>query len=299
MPARLDRVLSLWVNRSMSSAGQRERSTGLPILMYHSISEDPELGIHPYYRVATTPARFADQMRWMAEANLRGISLEDALQLQLRKDPEIHRCVVLTFDDGFEDFYTEAWPILARHGFTATMYLPTSFIADQRKTFRGKTCLLWSEVREMRARGIRFGSHTVSHPKLYDISFEMIATELKESKAQMEHQLGEKINSFAYPFAFPQEDLNFVTTFAGLLRRFEYQSCVTTIIGCALPEDDLLQLKRLPANSCDDRLLFTAKLNGAYDWLGAFQRASRQLRFWAKPGKARRAVVSSEQPIIA
>ncbi len=66
MPARLDRVLSLWVNRSMSSAGQRERSTGLPILMYHSISEDPELGIHPYYRVATTPARFADQMRWMS-----------------------------------------------------------------------------------------------------------------------------------------------------------------------------------------------------------------------------------------
>jgi hypothetical protein len=62
------------------------------------------------------------------------------------------------------------------------------------------------------------------------------------------------------------------------LRELGYASCVTTVIGRMQAGDQPLRLKRLPANSCDDRALFMAKLDGAYDWLGSAQRSVRQLK---------------------
>ena len=98
---------------------------------------------------------------------------------------------------------------MQRHKFTATMYLPTAFISDQRKSWSGRECLIWSEVRNLRGEGVRFGSHSVNHRTLYEISWTEIEKELKESKVRLEQELGETIPSFAYPFAFPQEDRGF------------------------------------------------------------------------------------------
>jgi peptidoglycan/xylan/chitin deacetylase (PgdA/CDA1 family) len=156
--------------------------------------------------------------------------------------------------------------------------LPTAFIASTRKSFRGKECLTWSEVRELRRQGARFGSHTVNHPKLHELSWESIDRELAASKQTIEAELGEAIDGFAYPYAFPQEDRSFTKTLADRLQRLGYQNCVTTAVGRNQANGDPYRLKRLPANSCDDRPLFAAKLDGAYDWLGSAQRTVRQLK---------------------
>ncbi len=273
MPAlRLDRCLTLSWFRLWHRAGAGH----LPILMYHSVSDEAEEGVQPYYRLATSPRRFADQMQWLGETGHVGVSLEEALALRGREQ-EGRLPVAITFDDGFRDFHTGAWPVLKRHGFTATMYLPTAFIDAPRKSFRGKECLTWDEVRELRAQGVRFGSHTVNHPKLHELPWETIETELAVSKQSIERELNEEITGFAYPYAFPQEDRGFTGTLAGLLRKLGYRNCATTVIGTDAGENPFC-LKRLPANSCDDQSLFVAKLQGAYDWLGSAQRTVRRLK---------------------
>jgi peptidoglycan/xylan/chitin deacetylase (PgdA/CDA1 family) len=106
--------------------------------MYHSISGDPEPGVTSYYRTVTSPSRFAEQMQWLREHDYRGVSLHEGLAWLDEKasdnnlpiNPDLgsfKQPVALTFDDGFRDFHTAAFPILQACGFTATMYLPTSF----------------------------------------------------------------------------------------------------------------------------------------------------------------------------
>jgi peptidoglycan/xylan/chitin deacetylase (PgdA/CDA1 family) len=282
MPARLDRLVSVCLHRASPWSNRGPAAKHVPILMYHSISEERESHVHPYYRLATRPARFAEQMQWLADSGWTGVSLEEAFRLLATGRTHGRGVAAITFDDGFRDFYTGAWPVLKHYGFSATMYLPTAFIGAPRKSFRDKECLDWNEVRELRAGGIQFGSHTVNHVKLYPLSRPAISEELRASKERLEQELGEGVDSFAYPYAFPQEDGWFTREFSELLRCQGYRNCVTTVVGCARLWDDPFCLKRLPVNSEDDRSLFVSKLSGAYDWLGTFQRAYRQARSWQR-----------------
>jgi len=195
--------------------------------------------------------------------------------------------VAITFDDGFQDVLTEAWPALSRHGFTATVFLPTAFIGDQTRRFQNRACLTWAEVRELRRGGLRFGSHTVHHEILYDLDWPRIQPEITDSKLELEQRLGERVTSFAYPFAYPQSDHAYVARLSALLRESGYESCVTTRVGRARRGDSPYTLKRLPANTLDDDRLFAAKLRGAYDWVAAAQSGAKWVRHRLTRGRAR------------
>jgi peptidoglycan/xylan/chitin deacetylase (PgdA/CDA1 family) len=206
------------------------------------------------------------------------MSLEETLPVISSGETTRNCPVALTFDDGFRDFYSVAWSILRQHAFSATVYLPTGFVSEEAKLFRGKRCLTWDEVRELRRNGIHFGSHTINHPKLYELSWREIQIESTISKERIQQELQQEITSFAYPYAFPQEDECFTQRLRHVLRKAGYRNCATTMIGRAEAESDSFYLRRLPINSCDDKILFAAKLGGAYDWLGHIQRASRVLK---------------------
>jgi peptidoglycan/xylan/chitin deacetylase (PgdA/CDA1 family) len=300
---RLDRLLSLHLFRPIQRAGFGGRTFGIPILMYHSISEDEGSGVADYYRTNTSPAVFERQMRFLRDEGFHSVDLDQALRLLENQAAPEMKAFVITFDDGFRDFYTSAFPILNKYGFTATMYVLTGFIGDGRKSFKGRECLIWSEVRELRRQGIQFGSHSVSHPVLYELSWKEIESELTCSKTEVEGQLKEEVTSFAYPYAFPQQDRRFIEGFMELARASGYRNCVTTIIGRVKPGANQFCLKRLPANDCDDTALLAAKLQGAYDWLASPQTLIKNLKMCLRgskkrdPGPAQTAQRRPEAPV--
>ena len=276
--ARLDRFLTLYgfsALRKIASA----KNPSIPILMYHSISDEPESG-HPYFWINTSRIRFARQMQLLKENDYTVISLAkaaDILESAQDQDNSSPRYVVLTFDDGYHDFLKHAWPILAGHGFIATMFVSTDFIGDRRMQFNGRDSLTWSEVRELREQGVSFGSHTMSHPKLYGLPWKEVRRELLNSRLRLEDELQTPAPCFSYPFAFPQEDRIFVARFRQELIDQGYRTAVTTTIGLAQRGSDSLCLKRLPVNEGDDERLLRAKLAGAYDWLYGAQYLSRRI----------------------
>ncbi len=275
---RIDRLLTTAFFHPLRRAGLGGRGFRLPILMYHSISADPENGVAPYYRTNTEPLIFRQQMHCLASRGCKTADLPQVVQW-LRGGPPLEKnTVVLTFDDGFHDFLIHGFPVLRAHGFTATVFLSTAFVGNKGRSFKGKEFLSWPEVREMRKAGMAFGSHTVNHPELVDLSGPEIERELRDSRAEIEQQIGEPVSTFAYPYAFPQGNRPFARNFRDLLIQSGYGCCLTTEIGRVKAGDDPYRLKRLPVNSLDDRPLLQAKLEGGYDWLAAAQAAAKSIK---------------------
>ena len=268
--SRLDRLATLYFFQPLRRLRPAGRA-GVPILMYHSMSEVAQNGVRPYYQTVTTPRVFAEHMEYLSRGRYKATTLADAVRLSQSPGPRTEKVVVVTFDDGFRNFYTDAFPILNKCGFTATVFLPTACIGETALKFKGMECLTWSQIRELQRLGVQFGSHTVTHPQLRSIKTENVQTEVRASKATIEDKLSAPVNSFAYPFAFPETDRLFRQRLRAILEDAGYENGVSTIIGTAGRTDDRFFMKRLPVNSRDDLRLFRAKLEGAYDWLHTFQ----------------------------
>jgi peptidoglycan/xylan/chitin deacetylase (PgdA/CDA1 family) len=253
----------------------RRAPAGIPILMYHSISENPESHKNPYYHTCTSPQVFRQHVDFLASNGYNTISLGEAVRKLENGAQTTEKLVVLTFDDGFEDFYTEAFPALCASRYTATVFLPTAYIGDSPREFKGTPCLTWGEIRELRKAGVEFGSHTVTHPQLRELPAAGIEQELVSSKQEIETRLGAPVASFSYPYAFPEADHTFRQRLHDMLVQAGYENAVSTIVGTADSSSHRLFLERIPVNSGDDDAFLAAKLRGGYEWLHAFQLASK------------------------
>lgn len=272
---RADRLATLYLSYPFRRIIFPLHRLSVPILMYHSISHPSEKQRHPYFETATSPTVFAEHIKFLKESGYRTITLAEAIQYIESGTPDSVAKVVITCDDGFKDFYTEAFPVLDRHQATATVFLPTSYIAEERRQFKSWECMRWSEVRELRKAGIDFGSHTLTHQHLKCLKRSEIDTELRCSKERIENELGCSVESFSYPFAFPETDSAFKVMLKDLLKTLGYKNGVTTVVGTLGVGDDLYFMPRLPINSWDDLPLFRAKLAGAYNWLRYVQYAAK------------------------
>lgn len=257
------------VRRMFPPKGRR-----VPILMYHSVS-DREEGGHPYFRTVTSPAAFERQMEYLHGHGYAPVRIGEAVEYLNGRREIPGQPVVITFDDGYADFMSAAYPVLARYGFTAIVYLPTAFIGETARRFKECGCLTWNQVRELHGLGIEFGSHTVNHPKLVDLPAKVVEEEVRRSKEAIEQEIGAAVTSFAYPYAFPETKRSFATMLRGMLKGAGYENGTSTVIGVAGERDDRLFLKRLPMNGLDDGRMMGAKLAGGYDWLGGLQYAKK------------------------
>jgi peptidoglycan/xylan/chitin deacetylase (PgdA/CDA1 family) len=234
--------------------------------MYHSISENLFGMSHPYYHINTVPGVFSQQMRWLRSEGYRSIDLYEAW-VGLETGADMTKKVVITFDDGYRDFYIDGLETMKQCGLHATIFLATDRIKNHPVRIEGADYLTWKEVRELHKEGIRFGSHTITHPDLRSLGPDQIECELGHSKEIIEQNLSAPVELFSYPFAFPEEDECFTKFLEGLMENLGYEAGVSTILGRASRKNNRFFLPRLPVNTWDDPQLLRAKLEGGYDWL--------------------------------
>ncbi len=263
---RIDRLTTLYFGLPIAKMVGPKSGRRVPILMYHSISENLFGKSHPYSHINTSPTVFRKQMVYLRQAGYRSIDLNE-LTKGFEYGADLTKTVVITFDDGYQDFLTDAMPVLKQCGFAATVFLATGRIQHSAMRLEGVDYLTWPQVRELHQEGIRFGSHTVTHPDLRCMGPEQIEYELGYSKEVIEQNLGVAVDSFAYPFAFPEEDSSFTRLLLDELENQGFENGVTTILGRAGSRCNRFFLPRLPVNSWDDESFFRAKLAGGYDWL--------------------------------
>lgn len=284
-PFRSDRIVTLYVVQPLRLFRPNRTSVHVPILMYHSIPDGvTDRRAHPYFSTETSVRVFESHMKFLRDSGYRTVTTADVVALANSPRKPHDRAIAITFDDGYRDFYANAFPILQKYGFQATVYLPTRYVDEETATFNGKTCMTWGEVRELRRHGISFGSHTVNHPQLWHVSLSDVEHEVSSSKRVIEDQLGEAIQSFAYPYAFPESDVSFTRALRNLLEDSGYDNGVSTVIGSYHSQHDRFFLKRLPVNLWDDLALFRAKLEGSYDWLHVAQYLRKKFE---RPGRSK------------
>ncbi|MEV5568990.1 polysaccharide deacetylase family protein [Spirillospora sp. NPDC052269] len=171
----------------------------VPILMYHSVTDRPT----PETRGLSVPvAAFADQMAHLTAHGFTPIPFS-ALGSTARARGE--RPVVITFDDGYADFHENALPVLERHGFAATVFVTTGWLADAGADAAGRPLdrmLSWAQVAEAAAHGIEIGGHSHSHPQLDQLDDHALREELVRSRGLLEDRLGEPVRTMAYPFGY-------------------------------------------------------------------------------------------------
>lgn len=167
-----------------------------PVICYHRIGGPLELGVT---RVARDV--FQRQMRTLARTGWRTVTLSD-----LDSQADTSRAFLLSFDDGYADLAEHAYPVLADLGFTATTFLVTDYVGgtnawDARYTWRPLRHLDWDSVERWQARGMTYGSHTASHPRLTWLNDARVSDELGRSRELLVRRLGSAAGqAIAYPF---------------------------------------------------------------------------------------------------
>jgi peptidoglycan/xylan/chitin deacetylase (PgdA/CDA1 family) len=177
----------------------------IPILMYHSISRSTN---PKFRRFAVPPESFAVQMAYLYQHGYSPFNVTQLVRMLSQEQSTLpKRPVVLTFDDGFADFFTSTLPLLRHYNFTATVYVATGFIGGTSRWLQpeGETLrsmLMWDQLCEIRAEGIECGAHTHSHPQLDTLPLPAARKEITQSKELLEQHLGQEVSSFAYPFGY-------------------------------------------------------------------------------------------------
>lgn len=189
------------VRQSTGKVLWRELTYGTPILMYHALGLAHEPAA-PYVMLAD---RFATQMTWLKRMGYRPISLEQFLVAHRDRRPVPAGSVVITFDDGYADNYTHAFPVLQQQDIPATIFLVTGHIGlengwDEQRQLAGRPLMCWAQIHEMMQEGVQFGAHTCTHPALTTISENRAEEEIALSRKQLEEGLGVLVDLFAYPY---------------------------------------------------------------------------------------------------
>lgn len=195
---------------------------GFVCLTYHRIADEksrhpsghpPQIDPAgpPYDSWAVSPARFAAQMEWLARRGWRGISVGESLQKRRR------RSIALSFDDGYADFLEEAWPVLRRHGFGATLFVLAGCLggtADWSPVW-GAPLLGAPQLRRLAAAGVEIAAHGLRHRPLDGLSRQAARRELALARRGLEQAVGCQVSGLAYPYGRTSPSLRKAAAGAG------------------------------------------------------------------------------------
>jgi len=209
------------------------------ILTYHSISDGPP-------PLCIRPELFSEQMAWLSTNGHTVIPLADLVRALVEGQSLPREAVALSFDDGFQDFYESAFPVLRKFGFPATVFVVTGHCGatngwpGQPDSVEEARLLSWQQVRDLAREGVEFGAHTVTHPDLSQLPREAIEREILTSERELETQIGHPVRFFSYPYGrYTREAREIVGQI--------FKGACSARIGRVQPESDALCLPRIDA----------------------------------------------------
>jgi len=231
------------------------------ILMYHMVSS--HIKNTKFNGLRVEPIEFEKQIKYLVDNNWTFFTISELIE---KKDNLPYKSVVITFDDGYEDNFTNAFPILKKYNVKATIYIVVDRHdrewSSKRKEknnsgeLKNKPKLQDEQIIELINSGlIEIGSHTITHDNLPTLNFEDKKVEIKDSKTKIEEKFKIRCNSFCYPFGlYDREDIKIV-------KESGYTNATITKKGIDdLSKTDLFELKRITVSGKDNLIAFKIKL---------------------------------------
>jgi len=252
-----------YVSRNMPTRGT------IAILTYHSLDDSGSV-------LSTPPQVFAEQMQILSDSDMKVISLDQARGVLSNGSPA-ERLVAITFDDGFQNFRKRGLPILQQYGFPATVFLVTGYCGrenswpGQPRSIERRPLLRWTEVKEMSAAGITFGSHTRTHPDLTTATSQLAEEEMVSSKKAIEDATGVSVELFAYPYGAYNDTVK-------RLAQLHFSLACTTRLDFAGIASDLFALERLDIYYLRQPRLFRRLFSREMSTYLGFRRRMRDVR---------------------
>ncbi|MBC8015896.1 MAG: polysaccharide deacetylase family protein [Sporomusaceae bacterium] len=237
------------IGTSPAVAGRNESNVinlkDVPVLNYHKVDT-------LNHALSVSPEEFEEQMEYLYKNGYTTIT-PDQLMSYLKSGKQLpDKPILITFDDGYLDNYTNAYPIMKKYGFTATIFIITGLVSNDPRF------VTWDQVREMQKNGIVFGSHTVNHESLTSLTKEQVMSELSQSREEMAAQLGKPPRYFAYPTG------TYNLKIEDMVRAAGYKAAFTIQYGQVGADSDLYALERIPIFKGQKTFRsFFIRLNGA------------------------------------
>ena len=166
----------------------------VPILAYHYIAQNPDSEDKVREALCVPPDAFAAQMAYLSDHNYTTITLNELFRIFRKEVARPAKPIVLTFDDGYADFYMNAYPVLCRYNLQAISFIIAGLVGQEKY-------LLWQQIQEMQAsQHVTFEAHTMTHPHLTTLYGPELYNELRASKHIIEERVQCSVNFISYPY---------------------------------------------------------------------------------------------------
>jgi peptidoglycan/xylan/chitin deacetylase (PgdA/CDA1 family) len=251
-------------------------ATSIPILTFHAIDDQSSVS-------SFSPELFRWGLDRLQACGYKTMELAELVKSVQQQTPFPERSFVLTFDDGYQSVYDQAFPILQRCGFSAIVFLTTgekSTRTDESRlpSMSGRSMLSWSEIKEMHRWGIQFGAHTLTHPDLTRLPDERVEAEVCGSQRIIEDALGVRAAWFAYPYGRYNARIREIV-------RHHFTCACSDSLGLARGKSDVFAIERVDAYYLRGKRLFSLISDGLFPWDIRARNMPRQIRRSARSDK--------------
>ena len=215
-------------------------------------------------------------MARLHENGYRTLGLPELIDHMQQGVPFPECSFAITFDDGYQSVYEQAFPILQRYGFSSTVFLTVGAkgnktAAERLPQMEGRSMLSWGEIKEMRRSGVTFGAHTLTHPDLTRLPLAELNSQVYDSKAVIEDTLGSDVTCFAYPYGRYDKRCRDVVS------RHFLCAC-SDKLGFVRPSSDPYAVERVDTYYLQSETLFTSLFAGWFPYYVWARAVPRQLR---------------------
>jgi peptidoglycan/xylan/chitin deacetylase (PgdA/CDA1 family) len=254
--------------------------TAVPILSYHSISDG---GTKRFVKFTLPREIFAQQMKWISDQGYMPITVADYARRICSHEALPEKPIIITFDDGFADFYRAVLPVLLEFHFSASLFVVTSDLDRTSRWLKpegeeNREMLTWSQLFEVQKAGIECGTHSETHIHLDTARPDVARQEIFRSKEILEQKLGTPVYTIAYPYGHYTKSVRQMVVEAG------YNAACAVRNLMSHTNDDLFGLARITISHRTDVADLTAILTGKgfalaqryeYPWVTAWRQVRR------------------------